>query len=56
MFRLTNIFLGNAFVAALFAYSAMPPMATGIAKGLLVVFATFYIVTLLESVLAKARG
>ena len=56
MFRLTNIFLVNAFVAALFAYSAMPPVVTGIAKGLLAVFATFSIVTLLGSLLAWARG
>ena len=56
MFRLHNIFLVNAFVAALFSYSALPPVVAGIAKGLLILFLTFYIVTLLESVLAWVRG
>jgi uncharacterized membrane protein YtjA (UPF0391 family) len=56
MFRLYNIFLPNALLAALFTYSALPPVVTGITKGLLVLFLTFYIVTLLESALIRVKG
>jgi uncharacterized membrane protein YtjA (UPF0391 family) len=56
MFRLYNIFLVNALLAALFTYSALPPVVTGITKGLLVLFLTFYIVTLLESLLVWVKG
>ena len=56
MFRLYNLFLVNALLAALFTYSALPPVVTGITKGLLVLFLTFYIVTLLESLLVWVKG
>lgn len=56
MFRLYNIFLPNALLAALFTYSALPPVVTGITKGLLVLFLIFYIVTLRESALVRVKG
>ena len=56
MFRSYNIFLTNALLAALFTYSALPPVVTGITKGLLVLFLTFYIITLSESVLLRVKG
>lgn len=56
MFRSYNIFLANALLAALFTYSALPPVVTGITKGLLVLFLTFYIITLSESVLLRVKG
>ena len=56
MFRSYNIFLTNALLAALFTYSALPPVVTGITKGLLVLFLIFYIVTLLESALVRVKG
>jgi len=56
MFRLYNIFLPNALLAALFSYSALPPVVSGITKGLLVLFLIFYIATLLENALVWFKG
>jgi len=55
MFQLHKIFLCNAFVAAIFTFSTLPPLANNIAEGLLLIFLTFYVAAFLESVFVRVR-
>ena len=55
MFQWHKIFLCNAFVAAIFTFSILPPLAASIAKGLLLIFLIFYVAAFLESVFVRVR-
>ncbi len=55
MFQLHKIFLCNAFVAAIFIFSTLPPLVNSIAEGLLLIFLTFYVAAFLESVFVRVR-
>jgi uncharacterized membrane protein YtjA (UPF0391 family) len=55
MFQWHKIFLLNAFVAAVFTFSTLPPLAASIAKGLLLLFLTFYVAAFLEIVFVRVR-
>jgi uncharacterized membrane protein YtjA (UPF0391 family) len=55
MFQWHKIFLCNAFVAAIFTFSTLPPLVASIAEGLLLIFLTFYVAAFLESIFVRVR-